>query len=76
LNIDKLICYGFESKESYWIYDTTIMNGAFKLHVSVQENGDAGTDLVENETNEPYILYKTNASGTFVGEVNRNRKSP
>jgi len=68
-NIDKLMCYGFESKESYWIYDTTIMKGAFKLHVSVLENGDVGTDLVENETNEPYILYKTDASGTFVGEV-------
>lgn len=69
LNIDKLMCYGFESKESYWIYDTTIMNGAFKLQVSVLENGDVDTDLVENETNEPYILYKTNASGTFVGEI-------
>lgn len=69
LNIDKLMCHGFESKESYWIYDTTIMNGAFKLHVSVLENGVVGTDLVENETNEPYTLYKTNASGTFVREV-------
>jgi len=48
LNIDKLMCYGFESKESHWIYDTTIMNGAFKLHVSVLESGDVGTDLVEN----------------------------
>ncbi|MCD8356012.1 MAG: MmcQ/YjbR family DNA-binding protein [Clostridia bacterium] len=69
LNVDKLMRYGFESKESHWSYDTTIMNGAFILHVSVSKNGDVGTDLVESETNEPYILYKTNASGTFVGEV-------
>lgn len=69
LNINKLLNYGFKSKEIYWIYDTTIMNGAFTLHISVLENGDVNTDLIEKETNEPYILYKTNASGTFVGEV-------
>lgn len=69
LNMDKLIRYGFEAKENYWIYDTNIMNGVFKLHVSVQENGNVGTDLVENETNEPYSLYKTSASGAFIGEV-------
>ena len=69
MNINKLMNYGFESKENYWIYDTTIMNSVFTLHISVMENGDVDTDLIEKETNEPYILYKTNASGTFVGEV-------
>lgn len=69
LNIDKLMRYGFESKENYWIYDTTIMNDTFKLHISVLENGYVDTDLIEADTNEPYTLYKTNASGTFVGEV-------
>lgn len=69
MNVDKLMRYGFVSKGSYWVYDTPIMNGAFELHVSVLENGDIDTELIENETNEPYILYKTNESGTFVGEV-------
>ncbi len=69
LNINKLMCYGFKSKGNYWIYNTTIMNGDFTLNISVFENGDVDTDLIDNETNEPYILYKTNASGTFVGEV-------
>lgn len=69
LNANKLMRHGFESKGSCWIYDTAIMNGTFALRISVLENGDVGTDLVEKETNEPYVLYKTNASGTFVGEV-------
>ncbi len=69
LNIDKLSRYGFEEKEGCWIYHTAIMNGGFKLHISVEKNGNVSTDLIENETNEPYILYKTNASGTFVGEI-------
>lgn len=51
LNINKLMCYGFESKGNCWIYDTVIMNGAFTLHISVVESGNVDTDLVENETN-------------------------
>ncbi len=69
LNIDKLVRFGFEPKEGCWIYHTTIMNAIFNLYISVRENGEVSTDLVENETNEPYILYKTNASGAFVGEI-------
>lgn len=69
LNIDKLLRFGFEANEGGWTYDTAIMDGTFLLHISILENGDVNTDLVERETNEPYILYKTNASGTFVGEV-------
>lgn len=69
VNIDKLMRYGFEPKEGCWMYAAAIMNGTFTLYVSVRKDGAVGTDLVENETNEPYILYKTNASGSFVGEV-------
>lgn len=69
LNKDKLKRYGFEPKESCWIYAAEIMGDDFNLHVSVYENGDVVTDLIENETNEPYILYKTDASGSFVGEI-------
>ncbi|MCQ4022788.1 MULTISPECIES: MmcQ/YjbR family DNA-binding protein [unclassified Ruminococcus] len=69
LNINNLKCYGFELKDNCWIYDTAIMENTFTLHIFISENGNVETNLIENETNEPYILYKTNATGTFVGEV-------
>lgn len=69
VNTDKLCRYGFEAKDGGWTYDTSIMEGAFLLHISVLENGDVNTNLVEKETGEPYVLYKTNASGAFVGAV-------
>lgn len=69
LNINQLIRYGFQPKENYWIYKSTILNGTFALYISVLENGSVDTDLIEVETNEPYVLYKTDASGTFVGKV-------
>lgn len=35
----------------------------------MSENGDVDTNLIEVENSEPYVLYKTNASGTYVGEI-------
>lgn len=69
LNCDKLPGYGFEAKGSRWIYRVPILDNAFILQVSVDENGAVDTELTEAGTNEPYVLYKTNASGTFVGLV-------
>ena len=68
-NIEKMSAYGFIRKEGKGIYETDIMNGAFKLVVSATENGEVDTNLIEIENGEPYVLYKTNASGAFVGEI-------
>lgn len=69
LNVEQLMRYGFISKENYWIYATAILNDTFTLYISVLNNGNVDTHLVDNETSEPYVLYKTDASGAFVGEV-------
>ena len=68
LNIEKLVSFGFV-KHGDWIYERDVMDGEFSLKVKIDKNGNVDTDLLENGTNDSYILYKTNASGTFVGEV-------
>ena len=68
-NKEKLSAYGFIRKDGQDVYETNIMDGAFRLCVSVAENGDVDTDVIEIENGEPYILYKTVASGAFVGEI-------
>lgn len=68
-NIEKMSVYGFDIKDGGWIYETNIMDGAFRLSVFIGENGDVDTNLVEIENSEPYILYKTSASGAYVGEI-------
>lgn len=68
-NIKKMSTYGFIRKDGKNMYETDIIDGAFRLFVFVAENGDVDTDLIEIENGEPYVLYKTNASGTFVGEI-------
>lgn len=68
-NIEKMSAYGFIVKDGKWVYETNIFDGAFRLSVFIAESGDVDTNLIEIENGEPYILYKTNASGTYVGEI-------
>lgn len=66
---DKLISYGFEKNGSTYQYSTDIRNGEFTLTVQIGADGTVDTNLTENENGEPYVLYKTGASGTYVGKI-------
>lgn len=66
---EKLLAYGFEKNEKFFQYFTEIRNGEFTLMIQIGMDGTIDTNLVENETGEAYILYKTGASGTYVGEI-------
>jgi len=65
----KLIAYGFEKADECYKYTADIMSSKFTLTVSIDLSGRVDTELIEKATGEEYILYKTNAEGTFVGEV-------
>ena len=69
LNPEKLAPFGFTVEEDGWICDRNIMNGEFSLTVRIDKEGQADTTLLEAATGEEYVLYKTRAAGTFVGEV-------
>lgn len=66
---EKCTVYGFLEENGQFLYTKEILNGEFTLTVRILEDETVDTDLIEKETGEPYILYKTNASGTFVGEI-------
>lgn len=65
----KLLEYGFEQTAGKYQYRTNIMNGEFALLITIDSDDNADTVLTEKETGEEYVLYKTNAAGTYVGEV-------
>jgi len=68
-NIEKALLFGFEKCESNYVYATDILDGAFRLQIFISFDGDVSTRLIEKVTDEEYVLYKTNAVGSFVGEV-------
>lgn len=69
-NIKKLFDFGFKKSGKEYKYQTDIMNGEFKLIVSVSIDNGVQTRLVESETGDLYTLhlYKE-AKGLFVGQV-------
>ncbi|MCI8956334.1 MAG: hypothetical protein HFG29_05000 [Eubacterium sp.] len=66
---EKLVSYGFKCDGDYFQYYTEILNGTFVLTVQIGTDNTIKTNLIEKETGEEYILYKTNATGAYVGEV-------
>ncbi|MCM1386002.1 MAG: MmcQ/YjbR family DNA-binding protein [Bacillus sp. (in: Bacteria)] len=69
LVLEKLTAYGFENKGDYYQYITEIKNGEFMLTVQIDKNGMVDTNLREKESGELYVLYKTNATGAYIGEI-------
>lgn len=67
---DRLIRYGFQKSDSVYQYAIDICSGEFALKVLISADGSlVDTELIENESGEPYVIYKTNAAGIYVGEV-------
>lgn len=66
---EKLKAYGFSDDGSCFIYNTLICNDVFVLTVLIKPDGEINIKLLERETGEEYSLYKTSASGEYVGTV-------
>ncbi len=67
--LEKLLNYGFTPAGESYQYFTEIFDGEFVLKIIIDADGNADTFLTEKASGEEYILYKTNASGAYIGEV-------
>ena len=68
-NAEKLVAFGFTPGSGVNLYKRAVMNGDFDLCVEINSAGKVDTRLTEAETGEEYVLYKTEATGVFVGQV-------
>ena len=69
LNARKLIKYGFVKSGAAYKYTTSILDGSFTLFITFTKDGALDTRLEEQPSGEEYVLYKTDAVGSFVGKV-------
>lgn len=69
VNLEKLKKYGFFEEDGAYKFSTEILNGEFLLEITLDENGKPDTKLTEKQGGEEYILYKTKATGNFVGNI-------
>ena len=73
----KMVDFGFEKAdgENRFVYCREILEGDFSLFVYIElgarEKAEffMDTKLIEKVTGEEYVLYKTQAAGSFVGQV-------
>ena len=69
VNIEKMSAYGFVREKDSYRYTTDILDGQFQLNVHIQGDGAVDTEVFDKNTGDEYVLYKTGATGSFVGEV-------
>lgn len=70
LNRDKLLTFGFEKTTKGYYYKEFVLQELFEMTVTISENGEVSTDMIDLATGESYILHLVNnTAGTFIGEV-------
>ncbi len=70
LNIEKLKKYGFLLNEGNYVYVASLLEGQFEMTVSISEDENISTKVIDTITKEEYILHLIQgASGAFVGKI-------
>ena len=68
-NLNKLEVYGFVKKDDKFEYKTTILDGQFTLFVFIGGSDEISTKLIDNASEEEYVLHLTGGVGEFVGSI-------
>ena len=57
INFKKLEEFGFELINNSYYYHTSLLKNQFKMSVKISLDNSIFTEIIDAETNEPYILY-------------------
>ena len=57
IDFKKLEEFGFKLKDNSYYYHTSLLKNQFKMSVKISLDNSIFTEIIDTETNEPYILY-------------------
>ena len=57
IDFKKLEEFGFKLKDNSYYYHTSLLKNQFKMSVKINLDNSIFTEIIDTETNEPYILY-------------------
>ena len=57
IDFKKLEEFGFELKDNSYYYHTSLLKNQFKMSVKISLDNSIFTEIIDIETNEPYILH-------------------
>jgi len=57
IDFKKLEEFGFELIDNSYCYHTSLLKNQFKMSVKISLDNSIFTEIIDTETNEPYVLY-------------------
>ena len=57
IDFKKLEEFGFKLKDNSYFYHTSLLKNQFKMSVKISLDNSIFTEIIDTETNEPYILH-------------------
>ena len=57
IDLKKLEEFGFKLKDNSYYYHTSLLKNQFKMSVKISLDNSIFTEIIDTETNEPYVLH-------------------
>ena len=57
IDLKRLEKFGFKLKDNSYYYHTSLLKNQFKMSVKINLDNSIFTEIIDTETNEPYILH-------------------
>ena len=68
IDLKRLKKFGFKSKDNSYYYDVFLLNNQFKMSVKINLDNLIFTEIIDTETNEPYVLHLLEMKRNGYGE--------
>ena len=70
MNIPQALFYGFSETGGSYCYTTALLEGQFRMTVTISKSGAIRTKVFDTASEEEYVLHRASgACGAFVGMV-------
>ena len=57
IDLKRLEKFGFKLKDNSYYYDIFLLNNQFKMTIKINLDNSIFTEIIDTETNEPYVLH-------------------
>ena len=57
IDLKRLEKFGFELKDNSYYYHTSLLKNQFKMTIKINLDNSIFTEIIDTETNEPYVLH-------------------
>ena len=74
INFKKLIEYGFKKEKDKYIYQKNFLNNDFQAIITIDNNENISSKIIDLQINEEYINIRTEMNGEFVNKVRESYK--